>query len=361
MRRIIMAYYIFCEIAWMKKYRGVTENDKPKNGGKYIKENGYGGEVYNFLTYNHKCYGYVMHYGEMHIERFDKNLKNSPKVRDVTVIFVASDGLESKIVGWYENAAMFRDWQQIYIAGDCYDYNFIADEKNCYLIEENMRTFRVPRATTAGKERGMGRSQVWYAESAYAQNEFIPKVRKYLDSMKAYCTPFYLLKEKMSVKAKDKGQTADELIRASYYEKDFLKSLSYLNLAVAKDDCFETRKERAYHLMINFYLDEAEEDYKAALQFEDSLQAMAELMNVEYCLHNTTSAIGLGERIRRRKSGFDNWSDCAYLLAILYFENKEYNKAESLMYECESEEDSEKHNNWIPEMRKSVKEARKKA
>ena len=83
-----MAYYIFCEVAWMKYYNGVTENDKPRNGGKFIDENGEGGEVDNFTPYNHKFYGYVMHYGnEMHLERLDssKSLRNSPKIEDVTV------------------------------------------------------------------------------------------------------------------------------------------------------------------------------------------------------------------------------------------------------------------------------------
>lgn len=30
---------VFCEIAWMKYYSGVSEDDQPVNGGKYVKEN----------------------------------------------------------------------------------------------------------------------------------------------------------------------------------------------------------------------------------------------------------------------------------------------------------------------------------
>lgn len=340
----------------MKNYCGVTENDKPINGGKFINENGAGGEVFNFSPYNHKCYGYVMHYGEMHIERFDKKLKNSPKVGGVTVVFVASDGIESKIVGWYENATMFRDWQEIYIAGDYYDYNFLADEKNCYLIEEKKRNFAIPRATQAGKGRGMGRSQVWYAESGYAQSELIPRVREYLDSIKAECKPIYCTKEELSLKAKDKGQTLDELIHASDTEQDFVKSLSYLNLAVAKDDCSHTRGKRGFLFAINHYLDEAEEDYKTALQFEDSLKIMSDLMNVEDELKHYSLAIELGERIRRRKVGFDNWAGCAALLTALYIDEEEYDKAEALMNECELEADGAKHKEWIAELREVLQE-----
>ena len=64
MREDIKKKVVFCEVAWMKQYRGVTDDDKPMNGGKYIEENGDGGEVYNFKPCNRKCYGYVMHYGD---------------------------------------------------------------------------------------------------------------------------------------------------------------------------------------------------------------------------------------------------------------------------------------------------------
>lgn len=29
---------LFCNIAWMKKYRGVTDHDIPVNGGSYVDE-----------------------------------------------------------------------------------------------------------------------------------------------------------------------------------------------------------------------------------------------------------------------------------------------------------------------------------
>ena len=69
-----MKKVVFCEIAWMKYYSGVSEDDQPVNGGKYVKENKEVGEIYNFAPYNHQCYGYVMHQGEeLHIERYDRS------------------------------------------------------------------------------------------------------------------------------------------------------------------------------------------------------------------------------------------------------------------------------------------------
>ncbi|MBR5297974.1 MAG: hypothetical protein IKU29_08960, partial [Parabacteroides sp.] len=207
-----MKKVVFCEVAWMKYYNGVTDDDMPKNGGKYIKEYNDGGEVYNFTPYNHKCYGYVMHKGdELHIERYDKILKDFDEVRDVTVVWVASDGESSKIVGWYENATMYRFWQSYMdpiFSGDRENfYNFVADEKDCYLIDESNRSFVIPRASLAGRGKGMGQSQVWYAESEFAQKEFIPKVLDYLASEKNKCERFYFNIEEFSERAEDHGES----------------------------------------------------------------------------------------------------------------------------------------------------------
>lgn len=50
---------IFCNIAWMKYYKGELEDDKPINGGEYVKKYGEAVETTNFIDYNHYCYGFV--------------------------------------------------------------------------------------------------------------------------------------------------------------------------------------------------------------------------------------------------------------------------------------------------------------
>ena len=47
----------------------------------------------------------------------------------------------------------------------------------------------------------MGQSQVWYAESEFAQKEFIPKVLDYLASEKNKCERFYFNIEEFSERA----------------------------------------------------------------------------------------------------------------------------------------------------------------
>ena len=43
---------LFCNIAWMKHYEGITEEDKPRDGGSYVTENGNAYESNNFKNYN---------------------------------------------------------------------------------------------------------------------------------------------------------------------------------------------------------------------------------------------------------------------------------------------------------------------
>ncbi|MDE7207820.1 MAG: hypothetical protein K2N90_11815, partial [Lachnospiraceae bacterium] len=364
MGKITLKKVVFCEIAWMKYYNGISEDDKPMNGGKYIKENGEGGEIFNFTPYNHKCYGYVMHYGnELHIERYDKALEKSTELDDLTVIWVASDGESSKIVGWYENATMYRYWQMLWYDGQGYDYNFIADEKDCYLIDADKRTFVIPRAPIAGAGRGMGQSQVWYADSDYAQDEFIPKVMKYLDSVRDtdMCKPFYYLPQELEMRAEDKGQTTEQLLAeaaANFQEGLVLEAMGLVNLAQDKDDCYDTRCLKATFLDQLFWYDEAEEEYKQALYHEENIDAMIWLMEIEVLLNHTFLAIELGEKIRKRKAETSIWAGVANNLAHLYIGEGAFDKAQDLINECEQENAPDTHN-WITNAKENMEAYRK--
>ena len=43
----------------MRLYSGITDNDQPKNGGAFVKENNDACESFNFYPYNHYCLGYT--------------------------------------------------------------------------------------------------------------------------------------------------------------------------------------------------------------------------------------------------------------------------------------------------------------
>ena len=46
-----MGAVVFCNIAWMKNYRGITDEDQPYNGGSFVKENNDAMERINFLRW----------------------------------------------------------------------------------------------------------------------------------------------------------------------------------------------------------------------------------------------------------------------------------------------------------------------
>lgn len=350
---------VFCQVAWMKYYAGNTEDDRPCNGGSYIKENEDGGEVYNFLPYNHKCYGYVMHQGELHIERFDKTLKNHSETTDVTVVWVATDGKKSKIVGWYEHATMYRDWQLLRLYDESeYDYNFVADAEDCYLIDESQRDFVIPRASIVGKGRGMGQSQVWYADSEYAQENIIPEVLEYLDSMKEKCDWLEYTKEDLSVRAEDTGLTTEELLeqaKCAWEEEKFEDAFSLANLAVDNDDIFQTRILRARFFAKMWFISEAEEEYKRALSYKEDVNALHDLMAIEIALGNTFLAIEIGKKICA--SNPDNGCRINTMCDLIkvYIEEHQWDEAEKLLPQYKK---AGGNKNWANEKQKKINEMR---
>ena len=89
---------IFCNIAYMKYYRGVIKDiDEPVNGGKYVTENNDGGECYNFepvsFTDGEMMFGYVMpppQTVELHIENIIgcAGAKKEDVINDAGIIII---------------------------------------------------------------------------------------------------------------------------------------------------------------------------------------------------------------------------------------------------------------------------------
>lgn len=363
-----MKKVVFCRIAWMKYYCGVAEDDKPMNGGSYINENGDGGEVFNFSPHNHICYGYVMHQGkEIHIERYDKIPDNHSEIEGMTVVWVATGENGPRIVGWYEHATMYRFWQ--WMRDDSYtdypewDYNFTAKETDVFLIPEEKRNFVIPRAAVSGKGRGMGQSNIWYADSEYAQEEVIPQVLAYLREVKKDCITIGLAKEVIRQQAKDEGLAVEEIIQkaeeAVGEERD-LDALQLANLAVAKRDNYETRMFRGDIYQFFKYYDEQEEDYKMALYYKpDDWEAMSALMENARSLQHRYMVISLGESLYARRTEFpEQWKYVSYWLLEAYLLEGHFDRAERLLREYEREKDkygyefTEGVRDWLKQIRK---------
>lgn len=235
---------LFCNIVWMKKYQGITDNDKPKYCGAYVSEQAAGADIFNFSEYNGKCYGYVMNEGDLvfpdHLAgTFETVSDQDCTTGGVLVVWCAfKDKNTARIVGWYKNALLYREEQyQPSFTNPEYelDYFFAARSGECYLLPESQRTFKIERAAKAGKGKGFGHSDIWLADSPYAQNELIPEVVKYIESYDGPRVNFVLTEEMIDALPQEAAsETREDLIQKGFrfFEKEeYLEALSWFNAA----------------------------------------------------------------------------------------------------------------------------------
>ena len=181
---------LFCKISCMKDYKGACEKDIPQFGGKFVEENGYGHEEFNFRpievegTSTMECFGFVEPKSNrgvrntLHIEKIEgcASLKQEPFVEDVLVVWCAKrDRGDITVVGWYKHATVWRDlqdWTMIDedIEEDRY-YNIRANASDCTLLpvgERNRAAWEI-RTAKYTKAYGFGQSMVWYPTELEAQ------------------------------------------------------------------------------------------------------------------------------------------------------------------------------------------------
>lgn len=193
---------LFCNIAWMKNYRGITDNDKPINGGSYVDETSDAHEAYNFdkVTFNDDnkkvpyCLGFFEtkctngeYKNQLHIEKIDDKVdKNIEVIDDVLVVWCAKGETNdfTSVVGWYKNASVYRNYQELeFENGFIQDYNILAKAEDCTLLPLNVRSRRtmwwVPRiAKKNGPSYGFGQANVWFAneKNNISKNNYINKI-----------------------------------------------------------------------------------------------------------------------------------------------------------------------------------------
>ena len=196
---------LFCNIAWMKEYRGNEDgNDTPLNGGSYVDETGDAHEKYNFFPIHFEgeedsyCLGFFetkSHNGkdvnQMHIENIAgcELCKKEESVEDVLVVYCAKHPAHNftTVVGWYKHATVFRHYQELEFGeADFQSYNAIAKTKDCVLLPTSARSkilqWKVPRKT-GGCAYGFGRANVWYAsEDDKGLKEFLEWLSSQIES-----------------------------------------------------------------------------------------------------------------------------------------------------------------------------------
>lgn len=178
---------LFCNIAWMKYYQGITDEDKPVGGGSWVDENGECAEQWNFFDSEGYCYGYVAtksrndKSNQLHIEKIEGISNKADEATDVLVVWNAKeDRPDGKhyIVGWYKDATVFRN----YAFDDAgWPINVFAKTDDCVLLPLNERKRLVPRKGKGGYKFGMGQANVWFAEDENAE-QYVQNIVAYIQA-----------------------------------------------------------------------------------------------------------------------------------------------------------------------------------
>lgn len=170
---------LFCNVGWMEYYNGI-DGDFLKRGGSH-NDHSIGHEVCNFTKSGRMCYGYVQSTGRMRIEKIGAK-KDAESVDGVTVVWTAGpDAGGTAVVGWYENATVYRESQSIpnpssrHLKNGIDTFRISALAKNCRLLSLAERVVMIPR----GVKGGIGHSNVWYADRPESA-ELVAKVLRFI-------------------------------------------------------------------------------------------------------------------------------------------------------------------------------------
>lgn len=180
---------LFCNIGWMNKYNGIT-GDSIKRGGKY-NQYSIGHEVCNFTNNRGFLYGYVQPVGEtIKIQRLGASQKDD-RIDGVTVVWTAGpEGGGTVVVGWYEDATVYRNAQKIEKPNTLQTKNGVtsfrvkAPANKAILLPAEQRELIIPRAVTGG----IGKSNVWFADKEESQ-EIVNKVMALIKNGGAFSLP----------------------------------------------------------------------------------------------------------------------------------------------------------------------------
>lgn len=223
-----MKRILFANIGWMINYQGNTDTDHVKGAGSYSDADKH--EVYNFKKVDGYYYGYVQPViDSINLKRIDP-LCSGDVLEDVLVVWMAPfEGTKSRrIVGWYENATVYR-----YIQPDLkgyrggYGYFIKACSKDCVLLPVIERIFKVPKETDFS-----GQSNVWYPKLT------IPDVKAYINDVLNYITSYSSGSKPKSANSAKVDTKARKIVEknAVEYVTTHFKALGYKVTSVEQEN-----------------------------------------------------------------------------------------------------------------------------
>jgi hypothetical protein len=185
---------LFARIGWMTYYAGIQPDDpRPIGGGAYNKKDR-GSELFNFkrikdLDNKEVLYGFVsppaIGKNRLNLERIDPACVGD-ELDKVTVIFVS----DQKIIGWYRNATLLRDWRDDPTGERVWTekrkgqqhsalYNMKTRVRDAVLLPKSLRDYEIP----SGKN-GIGQANVRYTYDFSCKLDLRPWMRKAIEHVR---------------------------------------------------------------------------------------------------------------------------------------------------------------------------------
>jgi len=167
---------VFLKTEWMRRYDG-RDTDSIGTTMGFPKKFGIGHEILNFRGVRGTTYGYSAPKGGRKLDLTSLGASREATQQDgVTIVWVARQrgNAGTRVVGWYENATVFREYRKHPLAKRYRDlfksrglpvehrdlvYLACAASKDCHLIPEEDRNLELPR-------RKMENTLIWYADKS---------------------------------------------------------------------------------------------------------------------------------------------------------------------------------------------------
>lgn len=183
---------VLLRVGWMDHYRGLTPGDRIIGGGSFVAENEYGHEMFNFLPFSGRVYGYVQ--PVVTEERWSEATINLSKIErsaigdalsGVLAVWVATVPYRGGfVVGWYTNATVHRRMQPApphsnrSHSGEQFGYFVSARSQNAVLLPTDERVYRVPQSTAGG----FGKSNVFFANDPAKHGRLRAGLLRYIET-----------------------------------------------------------------------------------------------------------------------------------------------------------------------------------
>lgn len=264
---------VFCSLIYQDRYNGQAS-----------------GELSNFMDYNHRCYGHVKNGGEeLHLEsQVAEADAQTMELDGYTVVWVGADEQEeSRIIGWYQNATIYRFKKELdnsAFDGRTFVYNFEAAAKDCYLLKPENRSCVLQGAA----------------------DELKPIAAKYITQC--------LANEKEGI----------------FDKVAFTEQEQYKVYAASDCDCSEENLlNRSQFYFESMCYDDAVKDYEKLVELSDKVEYKCGLFNLYMITKQREKAVQCGEKTLEQELAENSpmLVTSGINLAVLYVELKMFEKA----------------------------------